>query len=254
MNGVGCRVADTIGLQTIARRCVAVHGRRVEVWTAPAATGGSLSVVGVRLAERVVAHLLAVPASSIRVAPLLPSGRPIALHAGADSECGVSISHLRRRFVGGSPAVDAGRVAAAACRGADIGIDLVSPLDISPAALARFLSADERATAADPHGAALVWAAKEAAFKAAGLDEGFRPRRVVIRRLTSRDFQWRARGAFCEIVGAGRFVLDDDHVLAIAVADGLAEHSVGGLTRHAVINQDVPVAADQPRSGKALLP
>jgi phosphopantetheinyl transferase (holo-ACP synthase) len=246
MTPVWFNVADAVGRQVITRHRVPFHRHTVTVWLASVEAAASLSVAGVRLAERIVAERLAVPVASIRVAPLLPSGRPIALHGGADSECGVSIAHLRRRLPCGSPAVDTGLVAAAACRGATIGIDLVSPTDISPAALARFLSSDERATAAEPGGAALVWAAKEAAFKASGLDDGFQPRRIVVERLTTHDFAWRARGPFCEVHGTGRFVLDDDHVLAIAVADRPAGHAA---TAHSL-----PARAETPCCGDASLP
>jgi 4'-phosphopantetheinyl transferase EntD len=131
----------------------------------------------------------------------------------------VSISHLCRRHPSGCVGV----VAVAACRGAGIGLDIVAPAEIVPASLARFLTPHERAMTSDPHGAAVVWAAKEAAFKASGLDEGFRPRRVVIDQLTARGFAWRVRGDFRAVVGEGGFLLADDHVLAIAVADRIPD-------------------------------
>ena len=219
MNALGCRPADVVGPATTVRRRLAVRGRWIEVGIAQVEAGSSLSVAGARLAERLVARLLEVPHRRIRVAPLPPSGRPVVTHDGAGGDCGVSISHLRRRH----PSRCAGIVAAAACRGAGIGLDIVAPADIAPASIARFLSPDERATATDAHGAAVVWAAKEAAFKASRLDEGFRPRRVAIERLTARGFAWRVRGDFREVHGGGGLLLADDHVLAIAVADRIPD-------------------------------
>lgn len=211
MTSAATRPADVLGAVTATRHRLALGGRRVEVWTRPVAAGASLSVAGVRLAEGLVARLLTVPRSRIRVAPLAPSGRPVALRDGACGACGVSISHLRRHVAG------PGVVAAAACRGADVGVDIVAPADTGRAALARFLSPAEAALAADAHGAAAVWAAKEAAFKAAGLDEGFRPGRVAIDRLTSQGFAWCVRGGFRHVRGRGLFVPCRDHLLAIAV-------------------------------------
>lgn len=228
MNALGCSPAHAVGPVTTVRRRLAMRGRWVEVEIARVEGGSSLSVAGARLAERLVARLLELPPRTIRVAPLPPSGRPVVLHDGAGLDCGVSISHLLPRH----PSPTVGVVAAAACRGGGIGLDLVAPADIAPASIASFLSPDERAMAGDAHGAALVWAAKEAAFKAAGLDEGFRPRRVVVERLTPRGFAWRVRGDFREVHGTGDFLPADDHVLAIAFAarnpDRIADNGTHG--------------------------
>ena len=206
----------------VTRRRVTVDGRRVEIWTAGTA-GHSPSITGSRLAERLAANALGVSPSSLRVAALPPSGRPVVLHGGAAAACGISISHTHRRSAGRA-AIEL--VAVAACRGGQVGIDIVLPADVSPEPLARFLAPDGLPAAADPRHVALKWAAKEAAYKASAIDEAFRPRRVVVR-LTDDGFRWSVGGFFRAIHGAGRFLVEDDHLLAVAVAGRNSRPSPG---------------------------
>lgn len=212
----------------VTRHRVAVRGRWVHVWAAP--TGGlSLSVAGTRLAERVAAHVLGVPPSSLRVAPLAPSGRPVVLPAGAAGDCGISISHLRRPP--DDPSVGGGLVAAAACRGAHVGVDLVAPGDVSAESIARFLEGSASSAAGDARHAVRLWAAKEAAYKAAAIDEAFRPRRIVIEQPAPGGFRWIVSGRYHEVHGGGSFLAEDGFVFAVAVADPIPSMSPGASPR-----------------------
>lgn len=207
----------------VNRRRVAVDGRRVEIWTARTA-GLSPSITGSRLAERLAAEVLGVSPSSLRVATLSPSGRPVVLVAGEAAGCGISISHTQRRTACGA---SIGLVAVAACRDGQVGVDIVSPADVSPEPLARFVASDDPRSAIDPWHVSLEWAAKEAAYKTSAIDEAFRPHRVVVERLADDGFRWRVSGLFRAVHGAGRFIVEDDHVVAVAVADHIPCPSPG---------------------------
>jgi len=207
----------------VTRRRVAVDGRRVEIWTARTA-GLSPSIAGCRLAERLAADVLGISPSSLRVAALPASGRPVVIHGGAAAGCGISISHTQRRPACGA---SIGLVAVAACRGRHVGIDVVSPVDVSPEPLARFLASDAPRSAIDAWHVSLEWAAKEAAYKASAIDEAFRPHRVVVERLADDGFRWSVSGLFRAAHGAGRFIVEDDHVVAVAVADRIPCPSPG---------------------------
>lgn len=207
----------------VIRRRVAVDGRRAEILTAR--TAGLLpSIAGSRLAERLAAEVLGISPSSLRVATLSPSGRPVVLVAGEAAGCGISISHTRRRPARGA---SIGLVAVAACRGRPVGVDVVFPADVSPEPLARFVASDDPRSAIDPWHVSLEWAAKEAAYKASAIDEAFRPHRVVVERLADDGFRWRVSGLFRAVHGAGRFIMEDDHVVAVAVADRIPCPSPG---------------------------
>jgi phosphopantetheinyl transferase (holo-ACP synthase) len=68
----------------------------------------------------------------------------------------------------------------------------------------------------------LLWAAKEAAYKAAGLDEELRPRTVAIESLGLHAFSWTARSGFVRAAGVGRFLAAGRHVVAVAVTTSRA--------------------------------
>lgn len=223
------RPATDAGPPSVTRHRVAVRGRWVDVWATPAG-GASVSVAGSRLAERLAAHVLGVPPSSLRVAPLAPSGRPVVLGAGAAGDCGISISHLRRPS--GEASIDcAGLVVAAACRNAHVGVDVVAPVDVSAASIACFLTKGLPAGEGDARHAVRLWAAKEAAYKAAALDEAFRPRRIVIEQMAADSFRWSVAGRYHAVHGAGVFFAEDGHVLAVAVADRIPILSHGASPR-----------------------
>lgn len=159
-----------------------------------------------RLAEDLVVTTLAADAGQVRVAGLAPSGRPVAWVAGKADPPSVSVSHVRGLF------------GAAVATNARVGLDIVDPADASRA-LDLFFSAEEMALAPDDLGMvrALLWAAKEAAYKAARIDSEFRPRRVTIASLSGDEFTWVVRDRHAVVEGAGRFATVGRHVVAIAV-------------------------------------
>lgn len=60
--------------------------------------------------------------------------------------------------------------------------------------------------------------AKEAAFKAARIDDGFRPCSVEIDDLGCTGFRWSVRGEHGPVFGQGIFTVAGMHLVAIAVA------------------------------------
>ena len=180
-----------------------------EVALALAATGaadGSPSAAARDVAERLAAERIGQPRSGVRLASLPPSGRPVLLVAGAPAGPAVSLSHVE------------GLVAAAVAEGVGVGIDLVDPAEAGRG-LDVWFTPDELALEPDDGPLrARLWAAKEAAYKAAGLDEELRPRTVVIESLAPRAFTWSARSRFATATGRGRFLTAGRHVVAVALA------------------------------------
>lgn len=211
-------VAD-VSAVAVGSRPVAVAGRWVEIRTA-CTTGRSPSLVGSRTAERLAADVLGVPPESLRVATLPPTGRPVVLWGSDPVACGLSISHTHRHGAA------AGLLAVAACRDGSVGIDVVAPADIAPEVLARLLTVE----GTDPWCVAREWAAREAAYKASSLDEVFRPRRVVVDRLPADGFRWTVGGRFRSVHGAGRFLVEGDHLVAVAVTAPPLRPLPGGST------------------------
>lgn len=163
------------------------------------------SNAAMRLAEEVVAATLQVDVRRVRVAPLQPSGRPVGFVDGVVANVSVSVSHVVRG------------AAAVAAPTAFVGVDLVVPADAGPA-LDHFFTADELAFLPGRPALlrALLWSAKEAAYKAAGIDTEFRPRRVSITRLCDRAFAWTITA---EHVGAhGEGVFRDVGPVVVAIA------------------------------------
>jgi len=191
--------------------CSPVRGLRVGEWPVDIVCepyrGGAEQVSGaaVRLAEDLVAGLLELAPGAVRVAALAPSGRPVARIAGQAETPFLSISHGRSL------------IGAAASIAGQVGIDIVDPADAGRA-LDVFFSPDELDLVPDDLGLlrALLWAAKEAAYKAARLDTEFRPRQVTIDSLAANGFTWVVRAPHARVEGAGRFTTVGRHVLAIA--------------------------------------
>jgi len=158
------------------------------------------------VAERLAALRLERPRSAVRVASLPPSGRPVLTIDGRPAAAAISLSHVE------------GLVAAAVAEGVGVGIDLVDPAEAGRG-LDPWFTPEELALEPDEGLLrARLWAAKEAAYKAAGLDEEFRQRTVVIGSLAPRAFTWTARGRFTEVVGSGRFLSAGRHVVAVALS------------------------------------
>lgn len=154
------------------------------------------------LAERVGSRLISAP---VRVACLMPSGRPVVLPITDAGPCTVSVAHTRSLL------------AAAACRDVGgVGIDIVAAAE-SSAALDWCFDAAEAAYANDDSSRARLWAAKEAAYKAARIDNGFQPKRVRISPAGAARFRWSIAAEFEMVVGVGGWSEAGGHVVAVAV-------------------------------------
>jgi hypothetical protein len=166
-----------------------------------------------RLAEDLVATLLSTPCAAVRVAGLAPSGRPVARVAGMSSGPAVSVSHVR------------GLLGAAASTDGQVGLDIVDPA-AAGRALDAFFTPDELTLMPDDMGLlrALLWGAKEAAYKAARLDTEFRPRRVTIESLSPNGFSWVVRERHAVVTGVGRFATVGRYVVAIAATAPVTRH------------------------------
>jgi hypothetical protein len=162
----------------------------------------AVSAAARSLAERVGSRLIGGP---LRVACLMPAGRPVVLPIGDAGSCMVSVAHSRSLL------------AAAACRGVGgVGIDIVAPAE-SSAALDWCFDAAEAAHADDDASRARLWAAKEAAYKAARIDAGFQPRRVRIEPVGAERFCWSIAAGFGMVDGVGSWSEAGGHVVAVAV-------------------------------------
>lgn len=186
-------VADRI------ERGLVVGAWSVEIAIATPFPGESLSSAAMRLAEWVVAGVTGLPVAVVRVASLLPSGRPIVASDDGPLALAVSVAHERRL------------VCAAVCAGAGIGIDVVDT-SAARAGIDYWLDDAERA-AASP---AMIWAAKEAAYKAAGLDAVFRPLGVAVEPSDDGTFAWTLRDDWRTVSGTGRFLEVGCHLVAVA--------------------------------------
>jgi hypothetical protein len=86
---------------------------------------------------------------------------------------------------------------------------------------------------------AAMWGAKEASYKAAGLDEPFRPLAVSIQAESSTAFRWWLANAWRTVSGAGRFLSVGGHLVAVAVALTTAE-KVGATSPTVFHSQEQP--------------
>jgi hypothetical protein len=187
------------------------RGMRVGPWSADVLCDRPLAGIAppsgevLRLAEDLLCLSQGLDAGSVRVAALAPSGRPVATVAGTPVPCAVSVSHVR------------GLAGAVVSDNACVGIDIVDPADAGRS-LDVWFTPDELALLPDDHGLlrAMLWAAKEAAYKAARLDTEFRPRMVVIESLSANAFKWRVRDGHAEVDGEGCFATLGRYVVAIA--------------------------------------
>lgn len=194
-------------------REILVGGVRVAVATAVPAPGAALSVAARRLAEALVAECIGAAPRGVRVASLLPSGRPVASGPEGLLPLSVSVSHER------------GLVAAAAADGTSVGIDVVDVSTVR-AGLEHWLDESERASDVSP---GMLWAAKEAAYKAAGIDAPFRPRAVAVE-ADGEGFSWRLADRWREASGTGRFIADGRHLVAVACTSAAPATAIEGGT------------------------
>lgn len=178
-----------------------VGGCRVRIAVAVAAT--SSRGVSRDLAERVAAEESGLPLGTVRVATLVPSGRPVASSGARVLPVAVTLSHLP------------GIAAAAASIATDgVGIDVVE-VGAGSSALAFWFGLRERVWAAGTS-PERVWGAKEAAFKAAGIDDGFQPAAVEVTDGGEGRFRWRVANRWRSAEGAGMFVPAGRWLVAVA--------------------------------------
>lgn len=161
----------------------------------------------IRLAEDRIAEKISCSRHLIRVESLMPSGRPIVIVRGKVAGIYVSISHIK------------GLTGCAICTSNPVGLDIVDPADTGRSLDLWFTDA-ELSFLPDNDGLkrARLWGAKESAFKAAHLDEGFRPCAVKIRELGPSHFRWCLHGDHGDVYGQGSFTFKRPHLLAVAVA------------------------------------
>ena len=167
-----------------------------------------------RLAEMLVAATVGVPHRFVRVATLSPSGRPVAALRSPQPAPFVSVSHVE------------GLSGAAASGDGPIGIDIVAP-NSADDGLDLFFSAEELSFRTDGFGPvrAMLWAAKEDAYKASQLDAEYLPREIEIQALSPRGFEWVICTPYRNASGVGSFAMVAGHVVAFAamsVAGSLA--------------------------------
>ncbi|RLS36038.1 MAG: hypothetical protein DWH79_00605 [Planctomycetota bacterium] len=179
---------------------------RIDAAFSVPAPGESLSAAARRLGEAVVAAHAGLPRHGVRIASLLPSGRPVAMGDAGLLEVSVSLAHER------------GMVGAAVCSQGNVGIDIVDPAVAGPG-LDHWLSDDCGAANATDAARPLVWSAKESAYKAAGIDTTFRPLAVSVRTGSSDSFEWTLRDEWCTAHGSGRFFNVGRYLVAIACAE-----------------------------------
>jgi hypothetical protein len=168
--------------------------------TPPRDSAMSLSRQAACLAEELAVAHLDLDVDAVRLAAVMPSGRPIALVDGIPTRVSVSISHLE------------GLVGAALCDSAWVGLDIVDPAEAGRG-LDAWFTPDELSLMPDDHGLvrALLWAAKEA-----HLDSEFRPRTVTSRDLSAAGFAWIAQDRFADVRGTGCFIGINRHIVAVA--------------------------------------
>lgn len=183
-----------------------VAGLRVDLAISSERDPFSHSGAAARLAERLVAARLGCDPQRIRVAALPPSGRPVAMLRGVVPPVFVSLSHVDHL------------VAAAACAEAPVGLDIVAAADAQPT-LDIWFTADELTASTGDQTLVRqrLWSAKEAAYKAARIDAGFRPRDVRIEARSPTGFHWSVRGFEPSASGSGVFLTIGTSVIAVAV-------------------------------------
>lgn len=203
---IDCPAPTSPARDRISRR-FEVAGCRVDLAIDTVAEGAGTSAEAARLAEALVAARVECERALVRVAALMPSGRPLAMVRGGSAAICVSLSHSGRM------------IGAAVCATAGVGLDIVDPAEAGRG-LDVWFTPDELALIPDEDGLlrARLWAAKEAAFKAARLDDEFRPRVVKIEDLGRTSFRWSVRGQHGRVSGRGIFTVAGMHLVAISVA------------------------------------
>jgi len=156
-------------------RLIDVSGTCVAVGCRQLAPGRPVAAAREAFVREAAAALEQPAANRLRLASLLPSGRPIGLIDGSRATCGISLSHVADLLavaVGPRPTVGVDLVDVATA-----GRGLEHWFDESQRRLATAIDAD---CGAAGYGRAALWAAREAAFKAAAIDAPFAPAAIRI--------------------------------------------------------------------------
>ena len=202
---------QTRRLRHCISRSLDVAGCHVDLVIDEAVDRIGISAAAARLAEELVAARIGCERRLVRVAPLSPSGRPVAMVRGRGATVSVSVSHVGGLF------------GAAVCGTAGVGLDIVDPAAAGPALDAWFTPDELALFPGDGLLRPRLWAAKEAAYKAAGVDDGFRPRRVAIEQLDTTGFCWIVRGQHRRVDGRGVFTTAGPCLVAVVTAAASAK-------------------------------
>lgn len=191
---------------TIGRtRDLTVGDEIVSIATAEPDPGESLSTGVRRLAAALVRQDLRGHHGPIRIATVLPSGRPVATDSCGLLPVAVSLAH------------DDGLVAAAAADHCNVGVDVIA-IESRSSGLDHWLDADERRWEKRAGIPGLVWAAKESAYKAARLDTPFRPREITVAPQGGDGFRFTWPYRWHVVTGSGRWLVEEGFLVAVAVA------------------------------------
>lgn len=169
------RASSCLAIAVAAPRLVDVSGIGVAVGCRRLAAGRPYAAAR-EAAVREAAAVVDQPASErLRLASLLPSGRPIGLVDGSRAACGISLSHV------------ADLLAVAVSSRTTVGVDLV---DVATAGRGldhwfdesqrQFAAAIDADCGTPGYGRAALWAGREAAFKAAAIDAPFAPAAIRV--------------------------------------------------------------------------
>lgn len=188
-------------------RTVKIAGHQVDISIKGVVDHSKTSAHAARLAEDLVAIHIGCERRLVRVATLMPSGRPVAIVLGKAIDHSLSLSHIDRLF------------GAAICATSAVGLDIVDPA-LAGRSLDVWFTPEELTQISDERGhqRAKLWSAKEAAFKAAKLDEGFRPCAVEIKNLSLESYQWTVNGHHGTVSGHGLHTFSGSFLVALAVA------------------------------------
>lgn len=180
-------------------RGIRVGGWRADLLVVEPGPGEMLSGAARRAGESLVAGKIGAVPTRVWIGSLLPSGRPVALDDTGPLTLSVSLSHER------------GLVGAAVSDDARVGIDIVDPETVGAGLDHWFEPEGRRCIPAAP-----LWAAKEAAYKAAGIDVTFHPGSVSITGAGPDAFRWAVRSPARTVVGEGAWIVAGRHLVALA--------------------------------------
>jgi len=201
-------------------RHLAVGDEIVSIATRVPYPGESLSTGVRRLAAEVIRDHLRGHHGMIRIATVLPSGRPVATDSTGPLRVTVSLAH------------DDGLMAAAAAERCNVGIDVIASKARS-SGLDFWLDPGEQRWEKRAGIPGLLWAAKESAYKASRLDTPFRPREIAVSPRGDDGFRFTWSNRWHVVIGSGRLLVDEGHVVAVATASRHGQRSTASAAERA---------------------